>query len=107
MPGDDDRIRLLCLNDHSARVKFVSFEPLMGDVAVKGWNAFPDYVSELSWIIVGRMTGHGHAQDPTRANVTRIYDECRARGLPIFIKNNLREIWGRPLVQEFPMETCT
>jgi protein gp37 len=104
--GDDDRVRLLCLNDHPARVKLVSFEPLMEDVAVKGWNAFPDYADALSWVVVGRMTGHGHKHDPSQANLRRIYSECRQAGLPIFFKNNLRGIWKGPFVQELPTECC-
>lgn len=99
--GDDDRIRILC-NDSEDKHKFISFEPLLGDVAMKGWNAFPDYVDTLFWCIVGRLTDHGHAQDPSRANVKRIVDECRRAKVPVFLKNNLREIWGGPLIQEFP-----
>jgi protein gp37 len=103
--GDDHRIRMLC-DGPEDRVRFVSFEPLLGDVAMKRWSVFPDYTDALSWVIVGRLTGHGHRFDPTQANIKRIYQECRKAGIPIFLKNNLREIWGRPLVQEFPMETC-
>jgi protein gp37 len=103
---DDDRIRGLCLDDHPARVKFVSFEPLLGDVAVKAWNAFSDYLDVLSWVIVGRLTGHGHRSDPTQANIKRIYQECRNVGIPVFLKDNLRGLWKGPFVQELPMETC-
>ena len=74
---------------------------------MRGWNAFPGYAADLSWVIVGRLTGHGHAHDPTQANIKRIYRECRNAEIPIFLKNNLREIWGTPLIQEFPMEAYT
>ena len=104
--GDDDRIRFLC-NGTKPRVKFVSFEPLLGDLATKGWNVFPDYVDALSWCIMGRLTGHGHVHDPTQANIKRIYQECRNAGIPVFLKDNLRGLWKGPFVQEFPMETCT
>lgn len=100
--GDDDRIRFLCSGDIKARIKFVSFEPLLEDVAVKGWNAFPDYTDKLSWVIIGRLTGHGCVYDPSLANIKRIIRECRAVNIPIFLKNNLCEIWGKPLIQEFP-----
>ena len=98
----DDGIRSLCLSDHGARIKFVSFEPLLGDVAMKGWSTFPDYIDKLSWVIIGRLTGHGHVHDPSRANIKRIVDECRAANIPVFLKNNLREIWNGRLIQEFP-----
>ena len=103
--GDDDRIRMLC-NDSEDRVKFVSFEPLLGDVATKMWNAFPEYIDALSWVIIGRLTGHGHRFDPTQANIKRIYQECRNVGIPVFLKDNLRGLWKGPFVQEFPMEMC-
>lgn len=99
---DDDRIRFLC-SAAEARLKFVSFEPLLEDVACT-WNAFPDYITCFSWVIVGRLTGHGRIHDPTAANIGRIVERCQEAGIPIFLKNNLREIWKRRLIQEWPSE---
>lgn len=99
---DDDRIRLLCL-DAEAPLKFISFEPLREDVA-KDRSFFADYINCFSWVIVGRLTGYGRIHDPTKANIARIVEKCREAGIPVFLKNNLQEIWKGPLIQEWPSE---
>jgi len=31
-------------------------------------------------------------------------DHCRIAGVPVFLKNNLASIWGKPLIQQYPWE---
>lgn len=33
-----------------------------------------------------------------------LLEECRKYAIPIFMKSSLVEIWGEPLIQEFPEE---
>jgi hypothetical protein len=37
-------------------------------------------------------------------NKTKIeyVDYCREKNIPVFMKNNLRDIWKEPLIQEYP-----
>ena len=94
----DDLWRIDKLHEAKSRVRFVSYEPLLDDD-----GAAPNgLLSGLDWVIVGRLTGHGHSLDPSRDSVENIVKAARLWGIPVFLKNNLREIWGKPLVQEFP-----
>lgn len=74
---------------------FLSIEPLLNDVA-----ADID-LDGIDWIIVGGLTGPG-AVKPKPEWVQNIIDQCRAAGVPVFMKNNLKPIWQGELIQEFP-----
>lgn len=64
--------------------KFVSFEPLLGDVA-----AHPDFSLEgIDWVIIGAQTGPG--AEPV--NLDWVYNvgfRARAASCPLFIKDNV------------------
>ncbi len=90
--GDWGRFRELM--KYRARVRFVSMEPLIGSV--------PPLEPRPDWLIVGRLTGHGRAFDPRRDQLLALKRECETDGIPLFMKNNLAEIWGGKLIQEFP-----
>ena len=95
--GDDDQwSKGFNLYLQKSKVKFISFEPLFQPIEII------DELWLFDWIIMGRLTGHGNKQQPERAWIQEIVDECKASGLPVFLKNNLREIWGEPLIQELP-----
>jgi len=96
--GDKDVHRIKNLIGVPARIKFVSIEPFLKSIYV---SAEP-YLKQMDWIIVGRLTGHGKKYDPNLIMIQGI--ECFARNcnIPIFLKNNLKEIWRTPLIQEFP-----
>ena len=81
-----------------ARVKFVSFEPFLGMITYDEL----DHLQLFQWIIVGRLTGHGKDYDPARWWVAEIEDVAKKYKIPLFLKDNLREIWGESLIQEFP-----
>lgn len=82
-----------------ARVKFVSFEPLLGAVFVNHPNGL---LCGLEWVIIGRLTGHGHHRDPALEDILPIVRIARGFEIPVFLKNNLSDIWPGPLIQEFP-----
>ena len=58
-----------------------------------------------NWIIVGAETGnHKGKVIPKREWIENIVSECRKQKVPVFLKNSLKEIWGEPLIQEYPWE---
>ncbi len=81
-----------------AKVKFVSFEPLMENPGIRDLfgSEYP------AWIVVGRMTGHGKIHDPGLTTLTDIVEFASENKIPIFLKKNLSGIWPYPLIQEYP-----
>lgn len=71
---------------------FVSIEPLLGNELAK----LP--YTNIQWVIIGAQTGPG-AIPPKHEWVQSLIDQCRAAGVPIFLKNNLN--WPEK-IQEFP-----
>lgn len=82
-----------------AKKRFVSFEPLFGFL---NWEGFRLEFSSLDWMIVGQLTGHGKKYEPKKYWINQIKFYAGYYGIPLFMKNNLKEIWGEPLIQEFP-----
>lgn len=96
--GPDDRWRLSALMGAMARVRFVSFEPLLADVTAL---PYPEY-RMMNWVIIGRLTGHGTKQNPKREWVQKLVTVARLCDIPVFLKNNLREVWDSRMIQEYP-----
>lgn len=76
-----------------ARVKFVSFEPLLGSIPVH----FADYISAdvegISWLIIGSETGNRKEKPPLEQvqNWAReIIAAADEAGIPVFTKDNLK-----------------
>ena len=75
------RFRIDHLRETSARVRFLSLEPLLGPL--------PDLdLAGIGWAIVGGESGPG-ARPMQRAWVTDVRDQCRRAGVPFFFKQ-----WG-------------
>jgi len=93
---NDDKIYALYqdLLDAYARVKFISFEPLFLNL-----HYLP---IRIDWAIIGRLTGHGHKYDPSLAKLKYMVKAYKKEKIPVFLKNNLRDIWKDKLIQEFP-----
>lgn len=85
-------------NQHNT---FVSIEPLLAPFD----EVDIEEVQRADWIIVGNMTGAGSKNhQPKREWVEAIVKAAREAGKPIFMKNGLKELWGEPLIQEYPPE---
>jgi len=70
--------RLDWLRRVPAKVRFVSFEPLLG--------AIPDVdLSGIHWVIVGGESG-SKVRPMDTAWATSIRDQCRGAGIPFFFK---------------------
>lgn len=95
--GNDDQLKKgFDLFNSEAKIRFISFEPLLQPIKILDelWN--------FDWIIIGALTGHGKKYQPEKEWIQEIVLECRDYNIPVFLKDNLREIWGEPLIQEFP-----
>lgn len=72
---------------------FVSVEPILE----------PLNVALENWVIIGAETGRRKNKViPERKWIEDIVIDCRKFGIPVFMKSSLAEIWGEPLIQEFP-----
>jgi len=78
-----------------APVKFISFEPMMSRSCYS--------LEGIDWVIVGALTGYGKKLQPERAWIKSYIDRCAVLDIPVFLKENLRDIWGKGLIQEFPV----
>jgi protein gp37 len=106
----DERIPLLLRTP--AAVRFISAEPLLGPINLRGWgnpgwvcgrchefqsndheacrkcgaeNPFNDSIGRLNWVIVGGESGHG-ARPFDLAWARSMIDQCQAAHVPVFVK---------------------
>lgn len=74
---------------------FVSVEPILE----------PIEVPRCKWLIVGAETGRRKDRViPKREWIEHLVYYCGKWNIPLFMKSSLAEIWGEPLIQEFPKE---
>ncbi|MCL2793575.1 MAG: phage Gp37/Gp68 family protein [Spirochaetaceae bacterium] len=78
---------------------FVSFEPLLDDPCY-----FYNSDKLIGWAIIGAETGNRKNKIiPKREWIETIIANCREHNIPIFMKNNLQDIWQDTLIQELPL----
>lgn len=85
-----------------AKVKFISFEPLLG------WNNPYDVqvlqdtfeAQQLDWLIIGAQTKP--YEPPNKIWVDEIIEASKRAGVPYFLKDNLKPVMGENLVQDMP-----
>lgn len=83
---------------------FVSIEPILEDLKPSEHNVM---FRQVKWVIIGAETGRRKNKIvPERKWIEDIVNECRKAyyPVPVFMKSSLAEIWGEPLVQEFPKQ---
>lgn len=82
---------------HSVKT-FISIEPLL--------TPFNDLnINGVEWVIIGAETGRRKNKVvPERKWIEYIVSGCRQHGIPVFMKSSLADVWGEPLIQEFPKE---
>lgn len=96
--GHKDIWRLKDLLKISAKIRFVSIEPFLENIYVSASELF----TQMDWIIIGRLTGYGKRRDPLLWPIQGIVTLAKHNNIPIFLKDNLKDIWGEDLIQEFP-----
>lgn len=83
---------------HHSIKTFISIEPLL-----KPFKEF--HIKGVDWVIIGAETGRRKNKVvPKRGWIEDIVNECRKVDIPVFMKSSLIDIWGDPLIQEFPKE---
>lgn len=70
------------LKNSSAQVKFISFEPLLGDIKYESYEG-------INWVLVGGESG-GKARQPKKEWVLSIKEKCDQLNIPFFFKQ-----WGK------------
>lgn len=81
--------------------KFVSIEPILEDLDIIG----EPIINYVDWVIIGAETGRRKNKViPERKWIEDIVNECKENGTAVFMKSSLADIWGEPLIQEFPEE---
>lgn len=87
--------KIVFTTHHSVHT-FVSIEPLL-----KPFEEF--HIRGVDWVIIGAETGRRKNKVvPDKKWIEDIVNECRKANIPIFMKSSLADIWGEPLIQEFP-----
>jgi len=78
--------------------KFVSFEPLLENVAMGR-----DYSLEgIDWVIIGALSKGREKVQPDPTWTMNIVADCIMRDIPIFMKDNLRWAPGKKGMLQFP-----
>ena len=79
---------------------FASIEPIMGPFPAETSS---DEMQHLKWFIIGAETGKRTGKVvPKREWVEGVVNCARANGIPVFMKDSLKPIWGDDIITEFP-----
>jgi len=79
-----------------ARVRWVSFEPLLGPL-------FPLNLDDLEWVVIGAETGNRKGRiEPREEWILEIVEAANRSGIPVFMKDNLKPYWTGEWRREFP-----
>lgn len=84
---------------------FFSIEPLLEDITQSEYWENSCGKCYMDWVIIGAETGIRKDKiAPERKWVENIVNDCEKEDIPVFMKSSLADIWGEPLIQEFPKE---
>ena len=79
---------------------FLSIEPIHADFKIE---LEPLKAYGIKWVIVGAETGNRVGKvKPEKEWIQNIKTVCRINGIPLFMKDSLRELMGDEFVQEKP-----
>lgn len=83
--------------------QFISIEPMLHPI----WEDEINMIrSTCDWVIIGAETGNRKGKvKPDKRWIMKIADMCEMSGVPVFMKDSLREIVGSDFRQEFPWVT--
>ena len=76
---------------------FVLLDNVMRDAGLRGaWGL-------MDWIIVGALTGsQAKKYKPKKEWIQEIVEIAQTNNIPIFLKDNLKQVWQGELIQQFP-----
>jgi len=79
--------------------RFISIEPILEPVILHNRIRVPS----ADWVIIGAETGNRKGKViPEKAWIDNIAEHCFMTGVPIFMKESLRELMGADFIQQFP-----
>ena len=79
---------LLELDKVEAKVKYISFEPLLGNINIEGIDLALSYGEpDINWVIIGAQTFPNRQPEPGWVNT--ILNACNIARVPVFMKDNL------------------
>lgn len=82
---------------------FYSIEPLLEDITQSEYWKNSCGKWYMDWVIIGAETGRRKNKIvPERKWIENIVNDCEKEDIPVFMKSSLADIWGEPLIQEFP-----
>uniref|UniRef100_A0A6M3J573 DUF5131 family protein n=1 Tax=viral metagenome TaxID=1070528 RepID=A0A6M3J573_9ZZZZ len=81
--GDASAGAIPCFEDIEAKVKFVSFEPLLSQIE------FDCYTDFVDWVIIGAQTPRSEKAFPKWSWVREIIEAADKASIPVFLKPNL------------------
>ena len=88
----------------SIKPRFVSIEPLLHELSEQDIRSAVEYKLN-DWIIIGAETGRRKGKViPEKRWVDDIADKAKKNGIPVYMKESLRELMGDDFRQEFPWE---
>lgn len=80
---------------------FVSVEPILEPFGKQLWDG--GIVEKTEWAIFGAETGNRKGKvTPKREWIEDFVNDMRGRNKAVFMKDSMKEIWGDPLITEFP-----
>ena len=84
----------------TSHINFISIEPILESINL-GARHIPE--KPLDWIICGAETGNRKDKIiPKKYWIMYLVGYAKYHNIPIFMKENLRYVWGDNLIQEFP-----
>jgi len=88
-------------------VEWLSLEPLQEDISkelgewVSDWHPH----ERPQWIVIGAETGNRKGRITVEKQwIQNIANICRRFDIPLFMKDSLAPIWGKPLIQQLPWD---
>lgn len=79
--------------------RFLSIEPLLGEISDKVLSN----VQFIDWVIIGAETGNRKGKViPEKKWIDNIVSGCHEAGVPVFMKNSLKDLMGDDFIQEWP-----
>ena len=89
---------LMFSESYPEHIKFISFEPLLGDPKI------PDEVfDKIDWMIIGAESGNRKGKiEPRKEWIAYLLYQADKHYLPVYMKDNLQSYWYRDRRKEFP-----
>ena len=79
-------------------IKFISFEPLLGDPVMS-----KEMFENINWIIIGAESGNRKGKiEPRKEWIQRLLSASVKHDLPVYMKDNLKPYWKNYYEKEFP-----